>query len=158
MSRHASERCECGHCEAPAASPGRGRSGWATLAPVLACLVCPACLSTWAKLLAFAGVGLALSEGQHLVLLLAACAVALVFTVRATLRGGSRWALAGTAAGVVLLMVAHVSGDAAPLEWVGMALLVLSGFADRVLQAVRPRAKAAEGATAGGQPRLDVSR
>ena len=54
--------CDCSAHSAPR-TPSTGL--WASLLPALACAVCPACLSTYAKIFSTAGTGFGLSDDAH---------------------------------------------------------------------------------------------
>ena len=126
---HHDRSCSCGHDHAHRAEP-RVSGTWAALAPVLACAVCPACVSTYAKLFATAGVGAALSERQHLVLLVVAVAVSIAVSAYRTWRTQRVWPLMVALGGCGLLVAGHLL-SAAWLEWCGMATLVVGGLLER---------------------------
>jgi hypothetical protein len=126
---------DCGNCAAhrPRAPVDRtGRWGWLSgLIPILACALCPVCLSAYATILSAFGVGFALSEGQHAVLLIVAVVAALAagaWRARVTRRFGP---LGLTAFGCVLLLLADVLHENRALSLVGIALLVGSMIWDR---------------------------
>ena len=54
---------------------------------MLACAICPACLSLYAKVFATLGVGFALTETHHALLLAIAVGVSLLFSAARSLRG-----------------------------------------------------------------------
>jgi hypothetical protein len=101
------------------------------LAPILACALCPVCLSAYATILSALGVGFALSEGQHRVLLLLAVAMALgagIWRARVTRRYGPL----GTATlGCALLLFADFVHENRVLSAAGMILLVVAMIWDR---------------------------
>lgn len=72
--------CDCAHHRAKSSNPATGEPGgrWASLVPILACAVCPACLAAYAKVLSFVGIGVSLSESTHLLVLVLAIGVSLV--------------------------------------------------------------------------------
>lgn len=121
---HHGSSCGCpNHQSAPPA-----RSGWwATLVPILACVVCPACIATYAKILSALGIGIALSETQHLWLLLVCVALSLgvgARELRATRHYGP---MTVTFGGCAVLLALHMFGeDAGPsrLSWLGVTLLL----------------------------------
>ena len=126
---------DCGNCVAHRARPPASRTGrWGFLAgivPILACALCPVCLSAYATILSAFGVGFALTEGQHAILLFVAVAAALLaggFRARMTRRFGP---LGLTAVGCVLLIFADVLHENRALSLVGIALLVASMIWDR---------------------------
>jgi hypothetical protein len=106
--------------------------GWLSgLAPILACAICPVCLSAYATILSALGVGFALTEGQHTVLLLVAVVAALgagAWRARVTRRLGP---LAVAALGCALLIFAELLHESRPLAIAGMVALVASMIWDR---------------------------
>lgn len=140
--------CDCaGHRLAQAHGAGGpaavGHVGWlSSLAPILACALCPVCLSAYATILSAlgVGVGIALSARQHALLVSTAVALALgagLWRARVTRRYHT---LALTTVGCTLLLIGEYAGDNRLLIGLGMTLLVGSMVADRVLEY---RAKAA---------------
>jgi hypothetical protein len=98
---------------------------------VLACALCPACLSLYAKVASAVGTGLAIGEEAHAVLL----GIALTVSLSAALW---RWhqtkrlpPLLLSVLGAALVGLAHALGEVAWLEWSGMALLLTSAVVDR---------------------------
>ena len=145
----ADDPCDCaGHrlaAQAQTAGTGAaGHVGWlSSIAPVLACALCPVCLSAYAAILsAFGvGVGFAISDRQHAILLVIAVVLALsaaVWRARIT-RHYSMLAL--TVVGCVLLLLGENLGDNRILIGLGMALLVGSMILDRVLRISNRRTK-----------------
>lgn len=126
--------CDCGNlaCALPPPPASRARAGWlAAIAPVLACALCPACISLYAKVASAVGTGLAIGEQAHAALL----GIALTVSLSAALW---RWHLTKrlpplllSVLGGALVGLAHVLGEVAWLEWSGMALLLASAAADR---------------------------
>ncbi|MBL8949286.1 MAG: MerC domain-containing protein [Myxococcaceae bacterium] len=139
----------CGHegCNDHHRHPPEQKGGvLGIIAPLVACLFCPACMSAWLKLLALAGVGFMLTESEHLWLLLGASAVA-VFTAWLTARQSRRWAcFAMCVAGASAMISAHFLDELVWLEWSGAALMVTSALFERwkrvVSNAQRVRAAA----------------
>ena len=140
--------CDCaGHRLAQAHAAGGdgavGHVGWlSSVAPILACALCPVCLSAYATILSAlgVGVGVALSARQHALLVSAAVVLALgaaLWRARVTQRYHT---LALTGLGCALLLVGEYAGDNRLLIGLGMALLVGSMIVDRTLEY---RAKAA---------------
>jgi hypothetical protein len=126
---------DCGNCAAhrPRAPVDKsGRWGWLSgIIPILACALCPVCLSAYATILSAFGVGFALSEGQHAILLFMAVAAALLaggWRARMTRRFGP---LGLTAVGCALLIFADVLHENRALSLCGIALLVSSMIWDR---------------------------
>jgi len=99
--------------------------------PVLACAVCPACLSVWGSALASLGLGVVLSEAQHHALLAIAVVIALWLAARRA-RSLGRWRYAvATALGCALLVGAHLAGEVAALSAAGVAALLAAGIAEQ---------------------------
>lgn len=116
--------CACPHHH-EATSPRRGRG--AAILPILACAVCPGCVATYAKVLSVLGVGVALSETQHLWLLLA-CVVPSIGFALYEARTSRRYAPAIlTCTGSAVLVLVHLFAEQVGLgrlSWVGVALLL----------------------------------
>lgn len=112
--------------------------GWlSALAPALACAVCPACLSTYAKIAASLGTGLALSETAHLVLLLVAVGLSLAVSAWRTWKSRRAWPIAVALVGGATLVVGHLA-EIAALEWLGIGVLLVGGLVEH-LRLVRSR-------------------
>jgi hypothetical protein len=126
---------DCSSCVAhrPRAPIDRtARWGWLSgIVPILACALCPVCLSAYATILSAFGVGFALSEGQHAILLIVAVVAALAsgaWRARMTRRFGP---LGLTALGCTLLIFADLLHENRPLSLIGIALLIASMIWDR---------------------------
>ena len=125
---------DCSNCAAhrPRTAAETARWGWLSgLIPILACALCPVCLSLYATILSAFGVGFAITEGQHAVLLFVAVAAAILaggFRARVTRRFGP---LGLTTLGCMLLIFADVLHENRPLSLVGIAMLVASMIWDR---------------------------
>lgn len=118
--------CACAHHHRDA------KLGWlSALAPALACAVCPACLSTYAKIAASLGSGLAIGETAHLLLLLAAIAVSLAVSSWRTWKSRRAWPLALALLGGTLLLIGHLV-ELAPLEWAGIGVLLGGGLVEHL--------------------------
>lgn len=137
---HHHHDCGCEHHPTGAASdaakphqhhlPTRISRVLGPLAPIVACAVCPACLGTYAKILAALGVGICVSERQHRFLLAGAVALSLLLGARRA-RATRRYVpLAITMAGCSMLVGGHL-GDVSPLEWAGVVALLAAGLAER---------------------------
>jgi hypothetical protein len=126
--------CETpGHHRPPAARAG----WWALLAPLLACAVCPACVTLYAQVLSVIGLGFELGTQTHEVLLFVAVALAGGVAFARFLRLGRLAPFAVTLAGCGLVVGGHVA-DVHALEWSGVALLVAGGVVEQL--AARRRA------------------
>jgi hypothetical protein len=122
-------------CSCPAhRKRSRAEAGglWATLLPFLACAVCPACVSTYAKVLATLGIGFGLTAAQHEALLFAAvCSSVAVSAWRAWSTRRS-WPLMVALLGSGLLLLGHFLGDLHVVEWAGMLILLLGGVTEQL--------------------------
>jgi hypothetical protein len=127
--------CDCDAHEVPAsqgavATEADAAARWTAWLPALACLVCPACLSLYAKVLAAIGVGVVISERQHDALLAFAVVTSLLTSAYRTVRTGRRWPLAVTSTGAALVTLGHLT-DRHPLEWIGVLCMLASGLLER---------------------------
>ena len=133
--------CDCaGHRALSTRAPGSGL--WASLLPVLACAVCPACLTTYAKILAVFGVGFGLSELEHLVLLVLAVGTSVAVSAWRTVRSGRAWPLVFALSGSALVVLGHVVGDLHVVEWTGVLVMLAGGLGEhfRLVRAARTAA------------------
>jgi hypothetical protein len=128
---HEHETHRAGPCDCPvhrtAARAGARETGspwWLSVAPVLACAFCPACLSVWAPTLSVLGVGIAWTESQHVAALALAVTIALVPAALAARRRGRVGPLVATLVGSALLVAGHLTGGKHILEVTGMAALL----------------------------------
>jgi hypothetical protein len=121
--------CECAaHRASIATAPNAGM--WSTLLPVLACAVCPACLTTYAKLFSVLGVGFGLSEFQHLVILGVAIGGSISVSAWRSWRTRRAWPIAIALSGSTLVVTGHFAGDLYVVEWVGVLLLLVGGLTE----------------------------
>lgn len=97
----------------------------AALAPIGACAVCPACLATYAKVLALLGVGFALAEWQHTVVLAATMCLACGFALVRARRTRSYEQLSLTLLAAAMMIAGHLI-EVAIMEWLGCALLLVA--------------------------------
>lgn len=146
---HGHGSCPCGHDhhahhQRGGHSRGHAASGlWATVVPVLECAVCPACVSTYAKVFATLGVAAALSEREHLALLVFAVVTSVGVSAHRSWRLRRAWPVIVAVTGCTLLSAGHLV-EANVLEWLGMAILVIGGILER-----RAARRIARGAEAG---------
>ncbi|MFO0573534.1 MAG: hypothetical protein U1A78_06030 [Polyangia bacterium] len=127
------DACDCaGHRLQARTKDGGKASLLATLLPILACALCPVCLSTYAAVLSALGVTLAFTEGQHAVLLAVAVVAALGVGIWKARRSGRYTALALTAAGCGLLVLSQVFNDNRVLGLLGIGALLGSLVYERV--------------------------
>lgn len=106
--------------------------GWlSNLVPILACALCPVCLSAYATILSALGVGFALTEGQHALLLGIAVAAALlagIWRARMTRRYEP---LGICMLGCAMLVFADILHENRALAIVGIILLVIAMLWDK---------------------------
>lgn len=144
LHRH-DESCGCAHGPVVTLPPEASRAErWlANLAPILACAVCPACVTTYATVLSWVGLGFALSESQHVMLLAVAVAISLGLSARRSWIERRVGPIAVSLVGCTLLVLGHVLGEIHALEWSGVAVLLVGGLVDRRL-ATRSRMATAQ--------------
>ena len=105
-----------------------------SMLPALACAVCPACLSTYAKALSVAGLSAWLSERQHFAFLTCAVALSLGFGFRRALKLNTFKPFAFTVAGCALLVLAHLNDESRWMTWSGLVALFIGGvYGQRLL-------------------------
>lgn len=144
--RHGARReggCDCGHDHHhhhPRRASEGGGGFWGAALAALACAVCPACLSTYAKVLSALGVGATLSEGQHHALLGFAVGTSLLVSAWRSWASGRLWPAAVAVVGCSLVTAGHFGGDLGWVEWLGVLTLLGGGLGERLL---RPRASGA---------------
>lgn len=140
LHRH-DENCGCTHGPVLELPPEASRAErWlSTLAPILACAVCPACVTTYAKVLSLVGLGFALSETQHVALLVFAVLISLGLSGRRSWIERRIWPIAISFVGCTLLVLGHALDEVHALEWAGVVVLLVGGLAERQL-AARSRA------------------
>jgi hypothetical protein len=127
---HRHHACDCaGHRKL--ARNDAAPTAWGALLPILACAICPACLSMYAKLLSLAGVGFGLSEAQHHLLLAVAVTASVLISAWRTWRTGRAWPVATAALGAGLILVAHLAGDLHVAEWAGVLVLLAGGLVEQ---------------------------
>lgn len=137
--------CDCSAHRARA-TPPPASGAWAALLPVLACAVCPACLTTYAKLLSVLGVGVGLSELHHLILLVVAVSASVGVSAWRSIRTRRVWPVAVALTGSTLVAAGHLGGDLHAVEWAGVLVLLAGGLTEhfrlRALRVARQRAVA----------------
>jgi len=121
--------CGCGHHQAPSVEATGSRWG-AALLPALACAVCPACLTTYAKVLSVFGVSFGVDAALHRRLLVAALATSISISAWRSWRQRRIWPLAIALAGTALVAAGHGLGELHALEWGGMLLLLGGAWAE----------------------------
>lgn len=125
--------CDCAHHRAKATTPASVEPGgrWASVVPILACAVCPACLAAYAKVLSFVGIGVSLSESTHLLVLVVAIGVSLVVSAWRAWRLRRMGPLAISVVGGGLLVLSHALDENPLLLWSGVAVLLGGGLWER---------------------------
>lgn len=123
--------CDCSAHQAKAVS-AESTGLWSLVLPLLACAVCPACLATYSKILSVFGVGFGLSETHHLVLLVFAITVSVAVSAWRSWRTKRRWPVAVALTGSALVLLGHFGGDLHFVEWTGVAVLLVGGFAEQL--------------------------
>ena len=116
--------CDCAAHRAPKTTAPNA-SMWSAILPVLACAVCPACLTTYAKLFSVLGVGFGLSEFHHLVLLVVAISMSIGVSAWRSWRTRRVWPIAIALTGSALVATGHFAGDLHAVEWAGVLLLLV---------------------------------
>lgn len=128
---HGHDACSCAHhARGPAVAKEAGL--WPALLAVLACAVCPACVTTYAKLLSILGVAGGLSETQHLILLSFALTASIAVSAWRSLRSQRVWPLAVAVVGSSLVLLGHFAGELAALEWAGVVVLLVGGMTEHL--------------------------
>src|SRR5919109_3068486 len=82
--------CGCGETHQRGTVARGAARALAVAAPVIACAFCPACLASYTKLLSLVGIGLALTEEQHTILLGAALGISIAASMWRA-RRAARW-------------------------------------------------------------------
>ncbi|HVW27876.1 MAG TPA: hypothetical protein VHC69_21065 [Polyangiaceae bacterium] len=126
-----SPACDCSHHVHEHKEPAAARTLWTLLGPLVACVFCPVCISHWAPFAAGIVGGVAISEGQHLAVLLGGLGVALVPALIAARKTGRRAAAAVTVFGVVVLLADHLIKERPAIEAFGMLALVAGAVLTR---------------------------
>lgn len=139
---HHGHACDC-HAHRKAEAPPSGEGLWATLLPVLACAVCPACMSAYAKIFSALGAGATLSARTHGILVGLALTVSLVMSARRAHRTRTYRMFSGTAFFAMLVILGHVR-EASIVEWLGIAGLLAVGLYEHpAIGRLRRRARSA---------------
>jgi drug/metabolite transporter (DMT)-like permease len=133
------QACDC-PTHVAKAGPTSG-SRWSALAPLIACALCPACLTTYGGVLSLLGLSLYMTEAQHFFILILAVSIsASIGFLRA--RRTRRWiAFAVSLFGCALLLLAHFADDHRGLTWGGVIALLGSSVWE--YRAARRRMRAA---------------
>lgn len=127
---HAAAHCDC-EAHRRAKDPntqGSSTERWGVLLPVLACAVCPACLTTYAKVFSVLGVGASLSDAQHTALLIVAVGASVGLSGLRTWRSRRVWPVATAGVGAGLVLSGHLAPSLHVLEWVGVLVLLVGGL------------------------------
>jgi nickel/cobalt exporter len=130
----AGDDCDCAGHRLKARSQNGGKATFlATLLPILACALCPVCISTYAAVLSALGVTLAFTEGQHALLLGVAVLAALGVALWKAQRSRRYTALGLTALGCGLLVLSQLFNDNKALGLLGIGALLSSLVYERVV-------------------------
>jgi hypothetical protein len=122
--------CDCTHHRAQRPSDASGR--WASVLPLLACAVCPACLSAYAKIFSAFGVGLVLTEAQHTVILTLAVVSSVGVSTWRSFRSRRAWPVVVAMVGASLVVAGHVA-EVPAAEWAGVVVLLAGGLVEMPL-------------------------
>jgi hypothetical protein len=95
-----------------------------SMSPAVACALCPACLSTYAKVVSALGAGWSISETTHHVVLTIAVASTVLISAYRSYRSRRLWPIGVALVGCALLLFGH-SIESLPVEV--LAILVLLG-------------------------------
>lgn len=88
------------------------RASWlGSVLPIIACAVCPTCLGLWAQVLSAVGIGVAITETQHHLLLGVAIVVTLGVSVVRFVRTQHRGPFALAIGGCALLGASHMFAE-----------------------------------------------
>lgn len=112
------------------------------LLPVLACSICPACLTTYAKVLSVFGVGIGLDSRLHDALMVVAIAASVLLSGWRTLHSRRIWPLAVAVAGAALIVTGHLRPELHVLEWAGIVTLLAGGLFEHFRLRIHRRAEA----------------
>jgi hypothetical protein len=116
----------------------------ASLGPALACAVCPACLTTYAKVFSSAGAGFGVSDAFHEIILGVAVVASVGLSAWRTRRTGRRWPLVTALVGATAIVVGHAVEGLHALEWMGVLILLVGGLTEHFrLRSQQARARAA---------------
>lgn len=124
--------CDCAahRSQETARSKGADAGLWTALLPVLACALCPTCLTLYAKLLSVLGVGVGLSEIHHLLLLVVAISASIAVSAWRSWHTRRLWPIAVALTGSALLAAGHLARDLHVVEWAGVLVLLLGGVTE----------------------------
>ncbi|MEM7135131.1 MAG: hypothetical protein AAF500_01060 [Myxococcota bacterium] len=121
--------CDCKAHRASEAVPAKAGL-WSAVLPVLACAVCPACLTMYAKLFSVLGVGFGLNDFHHLMLLVVAVGASNGVSAWISWRTRRVWPIVVALTGSALVMIGHLVGDLHAVEWAGFAVLLGGGLSE----------------------------
>jgi hypothetical protein len=130
---HRHHACDCAAHREHASDSLSARTGaWATLLPMLACAVCPACVATYAKVLSLLGVSVGLSELEHTLLLAVAISISVLVSAWRSWRARRAWPVSLALFGSSLVLLGHLRGELHEVEWVGVLVLLVSGVIEQL--------------------------
>jgi hypothetical protein len=121
--------CACA-AHRPASVSATDGGVWSALLPVLVCAVCPACLTTYAKVFSVLGVGFGLTEAQHLILLMVAIVGSIAVSAWRSWRSRRVWPVAIALTGSTLVVAGHVA-EVHAVEWAGVLALLIGGLSEQ---------------------------
>jgi hypothetical protein len=105
---------------------------WSAVLPMLACAVCPACITTYAKLGSVLGVGFGLSEFHHLLLLVVALTASIGLSAWRSWRTKRSWPIIVAITGSSLVVAGHYFEHLHLLEWAGVLVLLAGGLSEHI--------------------------
>lgn len=118
--------CDCAAHRTPTSNAG----AWSAVLPILACAVCPACLTTYAKLFSVLGIGFGLSELHHQIILAVAILSSISLSAWRSWRSKRVWPIAIALFGSSLVLFGHIGGELHFLEWTGVVVLLVGGLSE----------------------------
>lgn len=136
---HGDCACAAHHGHASAVRRGPQRGALFALFPALACAVCPACLSLYAKVFATLGVGFTFTETQHHWLLLLALAASVLVSAWRSWQSRRAWPVVVSLLGSCLLLSGHGRPGTAWLEYLGVLVLLAGGIRENQRARQPPR-------------------
>jgi hypothetical protein len=104
----------------------------ASILPIIACALCPACLGIWAQVLSVVGLGVVITETQHHVLLVVAIAIAFLMSAYRFVRTSLLGPFVLTIVGCVSLGASHVLAEENHLlSWLSIAIILSASIWQR---------------------------
>jgi hypothetical protein len=125
------EACDCA-AHRPSTGSKEGSGIASALVAVLACAICPPCLTTYAKLFSVLGVGFSLSDFHHLVLLVFAITASVGISAWRSWRTRRIWPIAIATTGSAMIALGHAADELHAVEWAGVLLLLAGGLTEHL--------------------------